>query len=360
MARTRKRLLTFNDPQPLRIDRRLAMEIGFLESVVLLQIEYLISISHNERNGQFWTYQTLQELKDKHFPWLSLATICRTLKSLEDARLIVRGNFNQTGFDRTVWYALNYAGIRALQSVRVGEDAPILQNEKSNSQNGMSNFQNENSLLQNEKSKLQIDNLLRVVTTETLTENTAKSSTEKTTGALHVSPTGAAHATHSVVALLCNCGITQSVAVDLAGQYPEKAILEQIAALPFREAKRPSAVLVSAIREGWALPEGYLLELQRRETEEDQQQALRQTQEEKERVIRLNQFLDEQVDSYWTSLSEEQQVEVDQIVWEQLQREHPFMAGRLKKNPNSAPALATVGELRRKVLIGRLGLNGSE
>jgi DNA-binding PadR family transcriptional regulator len=358
MARTRKRLLTFNDPQPLRIDRRLAMEIGFLESVVLLQIEYLISISHNERNGQFWTYQTLQELKDKHFPWLSLATICRTLKSLEDAKLIVRGNFNQTGFDRTVWYALNYTGIRALQSVRVGEDAPILQNEKSTGKNEISNLQNENSILQNEKWILRNDNLLSMDSTETSTKNTTKSSTEKTTSALHVSPTDAARATRSVVALLCDCGITQSVAVDLAEQYPEKAVLEQIAALPFREAKRPSAVLVSAIREAWALPEGYLLVLQRRETEEEQQQALRQTQEENERVIRLNQFLDEQVDSYWTSLSDEQQEEVDQIVWEQMQREHPFMAGRLKKNPNSAPALATVGELRRKVILGRLGLTG--
>src|SRR6266511_3426515 len=114
MAKTRKRLLTFNDPTPLRIDRRLAMEIGFMESVVLLQLEFLISISAHEREGQYWTYQTLQDLKDHHFPWLSVPTISRVLKSLEDMGLIVVGNYNRSSFDRTRWFALRCEGIRDL------------------------------------------------------------------------------------------------------------------------------------------------------------------------------------------------------------------------------------------------------
>ena len=63
-----------------------------------------------------------------HFPWLSPTSISRYLKSLEAADLIVIGNFNRAGFDRTQWFALNEDGIQRLSSVSI---APaIFQNEK--------------------------------------------------------------------------------------------------------------------------------------------------------------------------------------------------------------------------------------
>jgi hypothetical protein len=126
----RMRLLTFNDPHPMRIDRDLAAEIGLNESIVLLQLEYLISISSNEREGRLWTYQSLTDLKEVYFPWWSVMTIQRIVKSLEEKRLLLIGNFNKLGYDRTQWFALNEEGINSLHSVA------IYQNDKSIYQNG--------------------------------------------------------------------------------------------------------------------------------------------------------------------------------------------------------------------------------
>ncbi len=128
----RPRLLTFNDPHPMRIDRDLAKEIGLNESIVLLQLEYLISISGNERDGRMWTYQSLTDLHETYFPWWSLMTIQRTLKSLEKNGLIIVGNYNKLGYDRTQWFALNEEGINKLHSVAIYQnDTSMYQNDKS-------------------------------------------------------------------------------------------------------------------------------------------------------------------------------------------------------------------------------------
>jgi hypothetical protein len=140
MARPRIRLLIPNDPHPMRIERDLAKEIGLNESIVLLQLEYLISISNNERDGRLWTYQTLQDLHEVYFPWWSVMTISRIVKALEEKELIIIGNYNKLGYDRTQWYALNDVGIAKLTSVLMHSDA-IYHNDKSISQNGKSIYQ---------------------------------------------------------------------------------------------------------------------------------------------------------------------------------------------------------------------------
>ncbi|MDP9473681.1 MAG: hypothetical protein M3Q71_23975 [Chloroflexota bacterium] len=72
------------------------MEIVFNESLVLLQLEFLISISNHVIDGQVWTYQSYQDLKDRCFPWWSIATISRTMKSLEEKELIVSGRLRSS------------------------------------------------------------------------------------------------------------------------------------------------------------------------------------------------------------------------------------------------------------------------
>jgi DNA-binding PadR family transcriptional regulator len=125
MAKPRARLLVLNDPYPMRISSELAQEIGLDESIVLLQLEYLISISAHERDGILWTRQSLTELHDKYFGWWSVPTISRVLKSLEKMGLVKIENYNKHGYDRTQWFALNSDGINNLHSVA------IFQNEKS-------------------------------------------------------------------------------------------------------------------------------------------------------------------------------------------------------------------------------------
>ena len=123
------RLLVQNDPYPMRINKELAEEIGFNESIIFLQLEYLIATSTTkEIDGELWTYQSLSDLRKKYFPWWSLATIARILKSLEEKKLIKIGCHNKLGFDRTQWYCFNQEGIAQLKSVQM--DTSIFQNEK--------------------------------------------------------------------------------------------------------------------------------------------------------------------------------------------------------------------------------------
>lgn len=182
MTRPRPRLLVLNDPHPMRISRELAEEIGYNESVVLLQLEYLISISTTqERDGDLWTYQSLDDLRSNFFPWWSTATIWRVLKSLEAKRLIKIGNYNRLGMDRTQWFALDEEGISGLTSVKL--DLPIFQNEKweRNSRRPTPNqpelmpenppeeppiFQNETPIFQNEKCIFQNETTIPEIPTE--------------------------------------------------------------------------------------------------------------------------------------------------------------------------------------------------
>jgi hypothetical protein len=126
----RVRFFTPNDPHQMRIYPELAEEIGFNESILLLQLEYLIGISKTEEHdGDLWTYQTLEDLRDNNFPWWSIATISRIIKSLQELNLIKIGNYNKISFDRTQWFAINWEGCRKLKSIKI--DDAIFQDEKS-------------------------------------------------------------------------------------------------------------------------------------------------------------------------------------------------------------------------------------
>ncbi len=152
-VRKRERLFVLNDPHALRINAALAMEIGLNESVVLLQIEFLISISDNVHEDKHWTYQSLADLRDGYFPFWSTATISRSIKSLVERELIIVGNFNRVGFDRTQWFALNPEGIARLSSLHlVGANSAtsILQNETSILHPAKWTLQDATSILQDE------------------------------------------------------------------------------------------------------------------------------------------------------------------------------------------------------------------
>ena len=77
-----KRIFILNDSYPLRICPRLAKEIGLNESIVFLQLEYLISIAQHKRDGKLWTYQSTRKLQEDYFPWWSLDTINRTIHNV--------------------------------------------------------------------------------------------------------------------------------------------------------------------------------------------------------------------------------------------------------------------------------------
>lgn len=62
----------------------------------------------NKRNiydGLCWSYDTLEALGDI-FPYWTRRQLERVINNAVEAKLLQKGNYNQTKYDRTVWYAL--------------------------------------------------------------------------------------------------------------------------------------------------------------------------------------------------------------------------------------------------------------
>lgn len=89
----------------------LATLIGLNESIVLQQVHYWLK--HKEKAGQdfidghYWVYNTYEQWQ-KQFPFFSPRTVRRTFTSLEKSGLLISGNYNKAGFDKTKWYTIDY------------------------------------------------------------------------------------------------------------------------------------------------------------------------------------------------------------------------------------------------------------
>lgn len=190
MPVNKDRLALFDttEDQTLRIQKELAVKIGFNEAIILMQLEYLISISKHHLKDNWWTYQALEELREKYFPWWSIATISRALKSLEKQELIFIDNFNKRGGDQTRWYALNTEKIKELGIIKFNDKHPIFQFEKWLGINAQEEpekaeiqpesepepvpiLQNDEAIFHFARGILQNETTLPEITTETPTEN---------------------------------------------------------------------------------------------------------------------------------------------------------------------------------------------
>ena len=100
---------------PLICQPTLAVKIGLNEAIFLQQLHYWVERSTHEIQGHKWVYNTLTEWA-KQFPFWSEKTIARIISSLEKRKLIISGNYNFKGFDRTKWYTIDYAAVDNLEN----------------------------------------------------------------------------------------------------------------------------------------------------------------------------------------------------------------------------------------------------
>lgn len=91
-------------------DVELAKQYGIVEAVLLNHFEYWIELNRaNGKNyfeGRYWTFNSMKAFSEI-FPYLSEKKIRNALKNLQDAGLILTGNFNKSAYDRTLWYAFS-------------------------------------------------------------------------------------------------------------------------------------------------------------------------------------------------------------------------------------------------------------
>lgn len=90
---------------------RLATLIGLNEAIVIQQVHYWLR--HKQDAGQdfidghYWVFNTYEQWQEQ-FPFWSMRTLKRIFSSLEKSGLLLTGNYNHHGYDRTKWYSINY------------------------------------------------------------------------------------------------------------------------------------------------------------------------------------------------------------------------------------------------------------
>lgn len=91
----------------------IAQEVGVNAAVIFHNIYFwCLKNEKNERHfhdGRAWTYVSQKAMLEL-FPYLSEKMIRTSLDKLKDHDLILDGNFNEKGYDRTKWYAISDRG----------------------------------------------------------------------------------------------------------------------------------------------------------------------------------------------------------------------------------------------------------
>lgn len=101
-----------------------ALEVGVNGAIMLNHLHYWIKKNAdneiNYHDGYFWTYNSIAAYK-KQFPFWSERTIYRILRELEVNGYVKTGNYNQSAYDRTKWYALTEKSVKLLEPSIVQE-----------------------------------------------------------------------------------------------------------------------------------------------------------------------------------------------------------------------------------------------
>ncbi len=157
-----------------------ATKYGMLEAVLLENINFWVAKNKaNEKNfydGFYWTYNSITALS-KLFPYASRATIFRALHNLEDAGLILAGNYNKDASDKTKWYTLTKKGELLLNGTETcqpesnaGSGNNVFHSETTPFQNETTPFQNETTPFQNETTPFQNETTLPYINTDINTD----------------------------------------------------------------------------------------------------------------------------------------------------------------------------------------------
>lgn len=95
--------------RPLVVLPGLAEALGSVdEAIILQQLNYWLQKSTKIHDGKRWVYNTLDAWMAQ-FPWIkSKTTLKKHLNRLTKQGLVLKGNYNKAGFDRTAWYSIDY------------------------------------------------------------------------------------------------------------------------------------------------------------------------------------------------------------------------------------------------------------
>lgn len=91
-------------------DPLIAAKVGVNAAVIYQNLvfwtEKNAANQRHEYDGRYWTYNSIKAF-EALFPYLTTSQIRTAIRHLLESDLIVEGNYNKAGYDRTKWYSVN-------------------------------------------------------------------------------------------------------------------------------------------------------------------------------------------------------------------------------------------------------------
>ena len=90
-----------------------AVECGINAAIIFQNIGYWCAHSKangtNAHDGRYWTFNSIKAMREL-FPYMTEKQIRKAIDVLLNKDMIVKGNYNERAYDRTIWYALSEKG----------------------------------------------------------------------------------------------------------------------------------------------------------------------------------------------------------------------------------------------------------
>ena len=98
-------------------DVDVANDVGVTAAIVfdgiLHRVATNIGMGINERDGRFWTYQSIKGLQEI-YTYYGAKSLRNGIARLIEKQYILKGEYNQKNYDKTTWYALDKLGLSHL------------------------------------------------------------------------------------------------------------------------------------------------------------------------------------------------------------------------------------------------------
>ncbi len=105
-------------------DIEIAEKHGVNEAIVIKNLQFWITKnkanSKHFYDGQTWTYNSIKAFKEL-FPFWSERQIRSIFEKLIEKGIIITGNFNKIGYDRTLWYTIIDKSICPISKIHLSE-----------------------------------------------------------------------------------------------------------------------------------------------------------------------------------------------------------------------------------------------
>lgn len=117
--------LLLKNEDALTVQAKVAKALGGIEHAFIVQklhewMEYNKGqdSKFHHRLSRWWTFNSYEEWRDNHFPWMSVSKISRTFRDLERMGIVVSAKHLQRKGDCRKWYTLDYGVLNKTISKR--------------------------------------------------------------------------------------------------------------------------------------------------------------------------------------------------------------------------------------------------